>query len=420
MQVKERVQELEQAFAAFNQHSLQLEGAYADLKKRVSVLTAQLAAAHSERLKQLAEKERLASRLEELLSLLPGGVLVLDHEGIVREHNPAALALLGEPLLGRSWHEVVQRACETQADGELVLASGRRVSVTRRSMPAEPGHILLLTDVTETRDLQSLVARNQRLSAMGEMAARLAHQIRTPLASAVLYTSQMEHASLDSEGRARFARKSLSRLRQLERMVNDMLVYARGGRSDVQSLSTAEILAEVRQLVQPQLPSGGSIEVVIDTDSFSAGDAGGIAELQGNREALAGALANLATNAIQAAGDDVALTLSAACGDDGSHLFSVKDNGPGLPADLRDCVFEPFFTTRPDGTGLGLAVVRSVARAHGGDVWVEDAPGGGALFGIRIPNDSGSGALPSGPRTPRTPRTLDSAQRAEPIARKTS
>ncbi len=394
MQVKERVQELEQAFAAFNQHSLQLEEAYADLKNRVSVLTAQLAAAHSERLKQLAEKERLASRLEELLSLLPGGVLVLDRDGVVREHNPAALALLGEPLLGQPWHEVVQRACETQADGELVLASGRRVSVTRRSMPAEPGHILLLTDVTETRDLQSLVARNQRLSAMGEMAARLAHQIRTPLASAVLYTSQMEHAALDAAGRARFARKSLARLRQLERMVNDMLVYARGGRSDVQTLRAPELLADVRQLVEPQLPADGTIDVVLDAE-FDKGEA---AELQGNREALAGALANLATNAIQAAGSGLRLTLTAALDSSGGHVFTVCDNGPGLPDDLLTSVFEPFFTTRPDGTGLGLAVVRSVARAHGGEAWVRNVADGGAEFGLTIPRHTDRGALPSGAR----------------------
>ena len=208
MQQTPHAEILEQAFAAFNAHSAQLEDAYRELKSQVGVLTRELAAARRERERQQAEKQRLARRLDGLLGALPGGVLVLDGDGRIFECNTAATALLGEPLLEQRWQDVVTRAGAVLADGELTLANGRRVGISRRRLDGEPGHILLLTDVTETRRLQALLARNERLSEMGEMAARLAHQIRTPLSlRRALQLAPVARCAARRE-RQRYARKS--------------------------------------------------------------------------------------------------------------------------------------------------------------------------------------------------------------------
>ncbi|NNF16998.1 MAG: PAS domain-containing protein [Gammaproteobacteria bacterium] len=378
---------LKQAFAAFNEQSVQLENSYRELQEQVEVLTRELAAARSERLLQLAEKERLASRLERLLDTLPGGVVVLDGEGRISEFNPVALEMLGEPLQGREWRDVMKRARATNAQGELQLESGRRISLARRRLVAEPGQIILLTDVTETRHLQSLLERNQRLSEMGEMAARLAHQIRTPLSCAMLYSSHLQRTTLTTERRQRYAGKVTSRLQQLERMVDDMLVFARGGRSASEAFSVTGLFDEVAQVLEAQL--GHADRIIID-------DCTDIAPLRGNREALLGALCNLGNNAIQAGDGNAIIRFTAASLPGGDVELTVIDNGPGMPAKTRARIFEPFFTTRPGGTGLGLAVVRSTARAHGGDVTVKSTPGTGTSFRLRLANGARDKALPSG------------------------
>ncbi len=377
---------LEQAFQAFNQQSAQLQDSYKELQERLAVLTVELAAARSERLQQLTEKERLASRLERLVEALPGGVIVLDGNGVITEYNLAALQILEEPLQGREWRNVIQRADVTNAEGELLLDCGKRISLARRRLVAEPGQIILLTDVTETRHLQSLLERNQRLSEMGEMAARLAHQIRTPLSSAMLYSSHLQRHQITTQQRQRYAHKVSARMQQLERMVDDMLVYARGGRCASDAFCVKDLIEEVAQVLEAQLGRNDRIETRIAED---------LPLLHGNREALHGALCNLGNNAIQAGGGSAVVTLSVRESEDGDLELVVEDDGPGMNASTLQRIFEPFYTTRPAGTGLGLAVVRSTAQAHGGDVNVESEPGKGTRFTLRISNGDRDQALPS-------------------------
>jgi len=184
-------EKLKDAFAIFNELSSQLTESYQQLETRVADLNEELQATRDERIRELTEKERLAGRLSLLLDVLPGGVVVLDGEGVIRENNPAAEALLGEPLLSIAWSEVISRAFAPRCDDghEVSLVDGRRVNISTCPLGAEPGQILLITDVTEMRMLQDRLSQQQRLASMGETAASLAHQIRTPLSSAMLYAS---------------------------------------------------------------------------------------------------------------------------------------------------------------------------------------------------------------------------------------
>jgi len=371
-----RLRELEQAFAAFNESSALLQEAYHELEQRVDVLSGELAEARSERLAQLAEKERLADRLQGLLETLPGGVVVLDGSGLVREHNPGAAELLGEPLLDRPWREVLERAVARATESQLELTDGRLASVAARTLQSDAGSIILLADVTEQRRLQAFAERNARLSQMGEMSARLAHQTRTPLTAAVLYASQLAHAGAEPERVQRYAQKILAQLRLLERMVNDMLCFARGASAGDEDVDLRALFEELKQTISPQLGARASLHVL----PLPPGSA-----LRGSREALGGALLNLIDNALRAAGDDARVELEARPDAAGGVTLLVHDNGPGVPEALRQKIFEPFYTMRSNGTGLGLAVVQSVARAHGGSARVEARPGGGASFSIHVP-----------------------------------
>lgn len=383
--------QLQQAFSTFSQASEQLSAVYRELQQQVERLTRELALANGELRRQLMEKEALSQRLALLLEALPGGVVVLDQHEMVVEANPAALHMLGVPLLQFAWQEVAaSRLRQASASGEWDLPQTegppRRLSIVSSALDAGGSQILLLHDVTEAHALQRQLQRNQRLTAMGEMAAGLAHQLRTPLATALLYTAQLGSPGLPQEARSRFADKATARLRHLEHLIQDMLLFAKGESAGWEEVPVADLLAELRQVMEPHMLNRGI--------AFSVSDQSARAALLGSREALSGALINLLDNAMQACPAGGKVELAGGIGG-GSVLISVRDNGRGIVADVQERLFEPFFTTRADGTGLGLAIVRGVARAHGGSVEVKSSPGAGSEFVLRLPRKP----RPAGPHT---------------------
>lgn len=375
-------QQLQTAFETFTQVSQALEHSYRELEQQAAQLTCELAASRSERLV-------LADRLEQLLAALPGGVLVLDAAGVIREANQTAVELLGEPLIGECWLNISARAfsAHPSAVHDLRCRDGRWLNIASRHLESDSGRILLLNDVTENRMLLDTVNRQQRLSAMGEMVASLAHQIRTPLSTALLYASQLGQDDMPLDAQNRFSSKLVERLRHLERMVNDMLLFARGGRIEQTEIRVEQLIHDLEQTLEAELHAS---QVNWRVSNQASGK-----HLYGNLQALVGAFANLVTNAVQAAGQDAEVTLTVMSLPDGSLEWRVTDNGPGIEADLIEHLFDPFFTTRPDGTGLGLAVVQTTVRAHGGKLDVESIPGRGTTFILCFPPDALAGALSS-------------------------
>jgi two-component system sensor histidine kinase FlrB len=380
---------LQDAFLAFNQLSDQLSQSYQSLQDQVATLNDELQASHSARIEELTEKERLAQRLQTLLAALPGGVIVLDGEGRVQEYNPAAVRLLGEPLQNQSWAAVIQRAFAPRPDDghEISLLSGRRVTISTCPMGSEPGQILLLTDVTEMRQLQDRLNHQQRLASMGEMAASLAHQIRTPLASALLYSSNLKRQKLDDEARLRFSGKIFERLRYLESLVNDMLLFARGEKIDQQPVLITELLVDIENQLDARL-SASQTQLAVSNNCQQA-------LVSGNPKMLSSAILNLVDNAIQAMSQaeqaQSQITMRAEC-EAQDILIAIEDNGPGIALDKQQEVFNPFFTTRSDGTGLGLAVVKAIIHAHQGSIDLHSQPGEGCTFTICLPRLVGSKA----------------------------
>ena len=258
----------------------------------------------------------------------------------------------------------------SQASDELAAAYGaleRQVE----SLTAE-----LAAANAEANRLREEAERNKRLAAMGEMAAQLAHQLRTPLAAALLYAGNLENLDLPADSRVSIARKTVDRLKHLERLIQDTLLFARGEVLGRETFPVADLLTDLGHTCEP-------LAARRQVDFRIAGQSPGTL-ITGNRKALAGALTNLVENAIQAVAAGGVVTLSAACHDDRAVL-SVSDNGRGMTPDVVARLFEPFFTTRSDGTGLGLAIARGVARAHGGGIDVRSEPGVGTEFIITLP-----------------------------------
>ena len=358
--------QLAQAFAVFNRASEELSGAYNALQAQV---------------------EQLSERFKVLMGALPAAVVVLDRESRIEQVNRTAELLLGEELVGRNWEETASALQPSETPGEMILphAGGqRRLVVSETVLDSGEGRILLLNDVTETHWMRQAVERSERLAAMGEMVAGLAHQLRTPLSAALLYTGNLRQPDLGPAERLKVAERAIERLRHLERLIRDMLLFARGDSLGRQDFNVGELLAELVHTLEP-------LARARQVDFRSHCDCEG-ATVHGDRKALGGAIANLIENAIQATAVggtvncDVVRANSCQSEQPGEELrFIVRDSGVGITPELQARLFEPFFTTRAEGTGLGLAIARGVARGHGGDILLESTPGEGSSFTLTLP-----------------------------------
>ena len=227
----------------------------------------------------------------------------------------------------------------------------------------------------ERQRLREEAERNARLAAMGEMAAQLAHQLRTPLAAALLYAGNLENPDLPTDKRVAIAQKTVLRLQHLERLIQDILLFARGEVLGREHFTINELLDELQGTFEP-LARQRQVELQVTRSDDKLA-------LTGNRKALSGALTSLLENALQAvaAGGSIRVDVSAAAA---QLQFRVRDNGAGMAPEVASRLFEPFFTTRSDGTGLGLAIAHGVARAHGGSISVDTRPGEGSLFTLSV------------------------------------
>ncbi|MGR5093802.1 sensor histidine kinase [Vibrio maritimus] len=321
--------------------------------------------------------EAQVERYQQVIEAMPAGVILLDSQGVVREANPEAHRILEIPLVGQKWFHLIQVVFDPREDDghEVSLRNGRKVRLAISA--SKTGQLILITDLTETRLLQSRVSDLQRLSSLGRMVASLAHQVRTPLSSAMLYASNLGAPNLPQATRERFQVKLVDRLHDLEKQVNDMLLFAKGGDNKViKPFTIGDLVAEYQPMVETTLKSN-QIDYCLEVEQEET-------QLLGNANALASALSNLVLNAVQIAGKGSQVDVFFRPVNNELKI-SVQDSGPGVPKELQQKIMEPFFTTRSQGTGLGLAVVQMVCRAHEGRLELISEDDDGACFTMCLP-----------------------------------
>jgi two-component system, sensor histidine kinase FlrB len=380
-------QTLMAAFQQFSHLSEQLQTSYQALDSRTEELTRELAITRDDRLKQLDEKEKLADRLEKLLAALPAGVIVVNTKGIVQTANAAAEIIFDQSLEGKKWQHVLSISVQRTEAQDIILKNANVISMTSQTLEADEGEIILINDVSHNRMLQNLADRQNRLAAMGQMAAGLAHQLRTPLSSAMLYASQIDKVNINPQQQGRAVEKIRTSLRYLEKLINDMLMYAKGGEFSDSSFSLNQLLVLFYSRIETQLqPTGSTLKINNHMPKIS---------LQGSLDALVSVLTNLAENALQACEENCTIELDVYQQAD-FVILAMKDNGPGLTQEQQLHIFEPFYSERDSGTGLGLAVAQSIAQAHQGDLMVKSEADKGCTFYLCLPLNQGEQFLPSG------------------------
>jgi signal transduction histidine kinase len=226
-----------------------------------------------------------------------------------------------------------------------------------------------------TGDLATAAAEQDRLALLGELSATIAHEVRNPLTGIRSLTQMMAEPDVNEQKRIHYADVILGEVTRLDRIVGNLTDLARrSGRGGTQPADAAlsALFDDLRLLVEARAQRSGVTIEVDETDSV----------VHVSREALAQALLNLLLNAIAHAPADTTVRLAAAR-NGSAHIVTVSDEGPGVPADERERIFEPFNTR--GGTGLGLTVVKRLADEQGWTIRVEDAPGGGARFSLILP-----------------------------------
>lgn len=230
----------------------------------------------------------------------------------------------------------------------------------------------------ELRFKNEALRRSERLAALGQMAAGLAHEIRNPLGGIALYASRLEGELSDRPDARKAAGKISQGVRSLNRLVSEILDFAQEDRLDRAPCEMDSILTSVMEQVRLwSAETGATITIAPDARAWV---------VDCDRDRMQQVLTNLLINAVQAAGPsgDVRLAARSLEGDAGVEI-EVCDDGPGIPEDRIGRIFNPFYTTKSTGTGLGLAIAHRIVEAHGGTIVATNRAEGGARFVVRLP-----------------------------------
>lgn len=330
-----------------------------------------------------AELEERVTELEAILEALPTGVLVRDHEGRIQRVNDAAASILGRgasDLLGSTVDSSVQADPRNPSEpGVLQRPDGarRRVDSRTSAIPgSHGGSVEILDDRTELCELGERLHRSDKLAALGNMASGIAHEIRNPMNAIGGFASLLlRNGSLEGKP-AHWAHCIVQGIGEVNGIVASMLDLARTDGLQLEPIE-ARTLIEDAVAMSGAGSEGFEGEVRVDADA---------PRFLGDRIKLRQALRNLVANALDVQGRGATVQVSARLIDD-EITFFVDDAGPGVDPQHRDRLFDAFFTSRADGTGLGLSLVHTLVALHGGRVEAtqDPSPLGGARFAIRIP-----------------------------------
>jgi len=397
---KDKLELYSNAFETFEQTIEKLEISYSELEERFSDLDSELELTNEKLREALEEKERARSFLNNVLTSVSSGIVAYNTKGRISHMNRAARRLLecDEDAVGLRASElgiVDSRnqisAAATIATGEefdseekaLELPSGRRItvavstSVMKDYAGQDVGVVEVMHDLTKLRELEGEVARVRALAALGEISATVAHEVRNPLGGIAGFASLLKRDLPKNHEGQRLVDKILTGVENLDKSVSSLLMYARDISPAIRDVNVYDFVRELSTFfaVDANHAKGNynlSVEVTNPDLTWRF-----------DPEFIRQGMLNLLNNAVQAmpTGGEVRLVAKV----DDSLYLSVHDQGDGVSDDIRGKIFTPFFTTKKGGTGLGLATVRKIAEAHGGEIEVCDNDNRGTVFTVVLP-----------------------------------
>ena len=353
--------------------------------------------------RMLLDTQRLASQMFEKL---PIGVFATDAEGTVTLCNECGASLLafsplakhGVTVCGHPWFDwkglvrsldqgeaILDHEVEFTAENGKITAVSISASSIKQSDGSFSGYLFIVRDLIEVKKLQKQLRLNERLTALGDLSAGIAHELRNPLGTVKGYATFLFMKLKDNGPLQEKAGMMLTEVERLSRVVSDLLAMANPGKLQLVPSSLVPIVERVISLTEQEAASRG-VQLVYPPPPMD-GDAY-MAALDADK--MIQALLNLSINAVQATerGGSVQVGIRRSEGTQGkgeSVIVSITDTGNGIPPEVLANIFTPYFTTKPSGTGLGLAIAHGIIEQHGGEISISSKLGKGSVFSVRLP-----------------------------------
>lgn len=353
-----------------------------------------------------ARNKALEETRDFLASIIEGSgeaIVTLDADDRITSWNEAAESIFGwsaEEMVGQSVERVLPPDEEIRAHRRDVEARLRRgetvrdvettrlrkdgttvvVRMTRSPLYDASGRFVgscgIVLDVTEEKEMRTRLVEQERLAAVGELAAQVAHEIRNPLAGIHGACELIFSGYAASDPHSEVGREVLRQIDRLNRTVEELLLFARPQALHRTPTDLHDLIDRVLGMVKEDPRS----KAVVVRKGYDAA----LPLLEIDPRQMEQVLFNVVLNAVQIMDHRGTITVETALRD-GQARVTIRDSGPGISAEAAGLVFKPFFTTRAQGTGLGLALVKKIVLAHRGTVTASNAEGGGAEFCIRLP-----------------------------------
>lgn len=396
---EERVDALLAAFELFCQETSRLEQAYKSLQEEFKSVNLALDNTNKELESKVFELNRITHYLENILSHISQGLMFVGFNGIITTFNDAFEAMLGLKKSG-----VIGRKYDTLFKDDMFGFSVKQALITKTAPPFSrirlgreneryyeveasfllknskanegEGLIILMRDVTRLKALEAVANRNDRMKELGEMAAQVAHEIRNPLGGIKGFASLLKRDLEKSPEQAKMADYIIEGTDNLNRLVTQVLNYSRPSTPNLQPVDISVLVKEVENFVK--------------VDSNIHPQPRFITHIEGNNTVhldyalMRGALLNLVVNSCQAMPNGGTIRIDVNT-DSSTCIITVNDTGVGIPPENFEKVFSPFFTTKANGNGFGLAEVHKVVQAHGGNISLRSELERGTTFTITLP-----------------------------------
>jgi signal transduction histidine kinase len=341
---------------------------------------------------------------------LRNGVLAVTRDGRVAVMNEVAYRILGLKPRSTDIGQPFSRILQDQPELSRIMAgafelshlpnraelrlksSGKVIGYTLSQVRDQRGHLtgaaLFFKDLTRVEQLEERERLRDRLAALGEMAAAIAHEVKNPLAGIEVMAGLLKRQLVDSKDAQTILNDIIKEAKMANAIVLEVLDFVRPIRLQVEHIALSDVIRDAIGMAESHVPRGDvTVKVALPADLASIqGDPHQLRQLFTNLltnafEALTGR-GSVAINALQLAEEDS----SAVDGHGGPFIqVDVVDDGPGVPPDVMDRIFSPFFTTKPQGSGLGLAIVRKIVDAHDGRIDVSGRAAGGTQFRVTLP-----------------------------------
>lgn len=394
---------LQQSFESFDRATMRLQKAFAGLEEKFEAINKELDCKNIELQDALAEKEKISSYLQNILESLTTGVVVTDLEGKTTMMNQCAETFTGfskEEAKGKNASSLFGDEFPSDPEGRFDLKHfdgglGKKIglkgtrleifgSAVKTGNDKEIGMVIVLRDITRLEKLEQRIKRTEKLAAMGEIAANIAHEIRNPLGSIGLFASLLIKELKEKKNRDR-ASHIISAVKDMDNKISNLLMFARDQKPLMKEVSIHNVLKEII-IFSEQILGKENIILAANYEDVDP-------VIVGNAEMLKQVFLNLMLNALQAMPGGGNLYIKTRIPDNNERKdfhnsnveISFMDTGRGIPDENIKKIFDPFFTTKEKGTGLGLAIAHNIVDIHGGSIDAENYKGGGTVFNITFP-----------------------------------